>query len=88
MHDSAWKARMNSFVAFFYGPLHMEAPVFADQEKNYCHQLCVNTGYNLENLPGAIAREGESGKSMLSVQFAAAASVAAYGDDEDDYDDT
>ena len=33
MRDTAGEARMNSLVMFFYGPLHMEVPVLADQQE-------------------------------------------------------
>ena len=47
MWDTARKARMNSQITFFYGPLHMDVPARA-----YLHQLCVDTGCNLEDLSG------------------------------------
>ena len=33
MQDTAGKASANSLVTFFYGPLHMDVPVGADQQE-------------------------------------------------------
>ena len=39
---------------FFYGPLNIDSPVLADQQKIYIHQLCADTGCSLEDLLGVI----------------------------------
>ena len=49
---------MNSLTTFTCGLLRMETPVLTNQQKHY--QLCVDTGYSLEDLPKAMAeRERE-----------------------------
>ena len=39
---------------FFFWLLHKDTPVLMDQQKTYIHQLCVDTGCHLENLPRAM----------------------------------
>ena len=42
MGNTAAEARMNSFVGFSYGSLHVDVPVLVDLLE--LHQLCVDTG--------------------------------------------
>ena len=53
MQVTAGKARMNSFVTFFYGLLHIDVPVLADQQERI-YISSVRTQSNLEDLPGAM----------------------------------
>ena len=48
--------RSKGEVIIFYGLLHTDSPVLADQQK---YQLWANTGYCLEDLPGAL--DGKDG---------------------------
>ena len=58
MQYSAGELRMDLWVTFFYWPLHMDMLVLADQ-KEHLHQLFVDTGCNLEDLPQMMdARDG------------------------------
>ena len=51
--STAGEAGTDSYVAFSYRLLHMGVPVLTDQQR-HIHQLCVDTGCNLEDLPEVI----------------------------------
>ena len=44
---------------FSYGPLHMGAQELGQPARTYLQQLCMDTGYSLEDLPEVMDyREG------------------------------
>ena len=53
-HGWCWEAGMNSWVKFSSGSTHMDIPVSTDQQR-HIPQLCVDTGCQLEDLPGMMA---------------------------------
>ena len=67
-----WR-NMNKLISgvFLWAPTQRLASI-GRPARIYLYQLCVNTGYSLEDLPGVMddrdgQRERESEKSMLSV---------------------
>ena len=67
MQDTAGEARTNSLVTFSYGPLRMDVSVLADQQE-LTYNNCVDQGWGLEDVSGAIGTKRESGKSVLAVR--------------------
>ena len=53
----------------FYRFLYTDTAVLADKQNIYIHQLCVDTGWHLEDLPIEMNGKGEENESMLSVCY-------------------
>ena len=54
MQDIAGEVRMNLWAMYSYGPLHTDEQGLGDSLETYLQQLCTDTGYNMEDLPGAM----------------------------------
>ena len=42
---------------FSYGLLHIDMPVLVNQQKNYIHQFCLNSGCHLDDIPRVMANK-------------------------------
>ena len=55
-------------MTFFYGPLHMNMPVLADQQGlTYITPMLVVIGYSLEDLPGVIDKRDRWRKRVKEI---------------------
>ena len=54
VQDPAGKVKMNSWAIYARGTIHMDEQRQDDQQEPIYKQLCADTGYSLEELPGAM----------------------------------
>ena len=63
MQGIVGEVRMNSLATFSDGLLHMDTPMWGDLQKTYVHQLCVDTGCKLEDLPWVMSNSNGEGEN-------------------------
>ena len=73
MQDTAGEARTNSLVTFFYGPLHMDMQVLADQQvlsyNGFVWTQDTDSKTYRERLTIGTNDKRESGKSVLAARI-------------------